>query len=340
MKFNPGDKVRFLNEKGGGIIQKILSKTMVIVKTEDDFEYPEQNANLVLIEAAKIENQNEKTKVDEVTIKEEIVTEDYTDYKEDDKTVIAFAFVKKFEGEKEVFEAYLINDSNHHLFYHVVLKGDNAFEMLDADITDPVTLVKTANFSRDRINSGKEIIIQISFFGHKYDVLKDQIVRRIKIYPIKFFNDGFFTDNDYLDEKAYVFMLYTEKPGLGQSIKTEHDFEKLILEKDFSQTSEKSQTSKPHKKPETIECDLHIQNLVESVIGMTNHEILSIQMNHFHKQLTDAISNKAGKIVFIHGIGNGTLKNTLRESLSKQYKLHYEDASFREYGFGATMVIL
>ena len=63
-------------------------------------------------------------------------------------------------------------------------------------------------------------------------------------------------------------------------------------------------------------------------------------MQTFHKTMTDAIMNKAGKVILIHGIGNGTLKSNIRESLEKQYKLPYEDASFREYGFGATMVMI
>ena len=89
----------------------------------------------------------------------------------------------------------------------------------------------------------------------------------------------------------------------------------------------------------TIEVDLHINQLVDSVIGMSNADIIQKQLEVFHKTMTDAILRKAGKVILIHGIGNGTLKAALRESLSVQYKLPYEDASFREYGFGATMVI-
>jgi dsDNA-specific endonuclease/ATPase MutS2 len=47
------------------------------------------------------------------------------------------------------------------------------------------------------------------------------------------------------------------------------------------------------------------------------------------------------KIVFIHGVGDGVLKNELRRELGRKYpKYPYQDASFREYGFGATMAIL
>ncbi len=46
-------------------------------------------------------------------------------------------------------------------------------------------------------------------------------------------------------------------------------------------------------------------------------------------------------MVFIHGVGAGTLKNELRKSLTKDYpQLYFQDASFKEYGFGATMIII
>jgi dsDNA-specific endonuclease/ATPase MutS2 len=51
--------------------------------------------------------------------------------------------------------------------------------------------------------------------------------------------------------------------------------------------------------------------------------------------------HKSKKIVFIHGVGNGKLKHELRRILDAEYKnLRYQDASFKEYGFGATMVLL
>jgi dsDNA-specific endonuclease/ATPase MutS2 len=46
-------------------------------------------------------------------------------------------------------------------------------------------------------------------------------------------------------------------------------------------------------------------------------------------------------VVFIHGVGNGTLKLEIRRELEKKDKiLTFQDASFKEYGYGATMVNL
>jgi dsDNA-specific endonuclease/ATPase MutS2 len=90
-----------------------------------------------------------------------------------------------------------------------------------------------------------------------------------------------------------------------------------------------------------MEVDLHIEALREEYAQLSNSEILRIQMNRFRTALEDAISNKAKRIVFIHGVGNGTLKLELRNELKRSYpECTYQDASFKEYGFGATLVHL
>ena len=57
---------------------------------------------------------------------------------------------------------------------------------------------------------------------------------------------------------------------------------------------------------------------------------------------TDAVNLKKGqKIVFIHGKGDGVLRKAILQELKYKYKNYQsQDASFREYGFGATMVTI
>ncbi len=40
MKFKEGDKVVFLNEKGGGIVTRVVDEEIVHVSIEDGFEIP------------------------------------------------------------------------------------------------------------------------------------------------------------------------------------------------------------------------------------------------------------------------------------------------------------
>lgn len=89
----------------------------------------------------------------------------------------------------------------------------------------------------------------------------------------------------------------------------------------------------------TREIDLHINKLIDSVVGLTNTEILTLQLDKFRKELNQSIKSNEREIIFIHGIGNGTLKSELRRVADQEFKwCSQEDASFKEYGFGATRI--
>ena len=49
MNFKIGDQVRFLNERGEGIITRIINKNTVGVTIEDGFEIPFDTSNLVIL---------------------------------------------------------------------------------------------------------------------------------------------------------------------------------------------------------------------------------------------------------------------------------------------------
>jgi hypothetical protein len=92
-------------------------------------------------------------------------------------------------------------------------------------------------------------------------------------------------------------------------------------------------------KSPTREIDLHINKIADSVVGLTNTEILGIQMDLFRRELNRAIRDNESEIIFIHGIGNGTLKGELRRAADRDFGwCSQEDASFKEYGFGATRI--
>ncbi len=88
-----------------------------------------------------------------------------------------------------------------------------------------------------------------------------------------------------------------------------------------------------------IEVDLHAESLFDSHRGMSNGEILNYQISYFHRCLNEAIIERLSKIIFIHGIGNGILRQEIRNILNGMGYEFY-DASLSRYGFGATAVIL
>lgn len=93
------------------------------------------------------------------------------------------------------------------------------------------------------------------------------------------------------------------------------------------------------KKP-FMEVDLHSHMLIESERGLSNGEILEIQLDHFRRSMDVARGKRIRKIVFIHGVGRGVLREELRKHLRDFPMVEYGNADFRIYGGGATEVRL
>ena len=126
------------------------------------------------------------------------------------------------------------------------------------------------------------------------------------------------------------------------------DQEDLMRSPDiFKGFSGKIPSEKPKPKPverskrkeiPPMEVDLHIDKLLESSKGMSNHDILTYQMETARNKLEFAIRNRIAKVVFIHGVGEGVLKVELDYLLGRYENIRFYDANYRNYGVGATEV--
>ena len=119
------------------------------------------------------------------------------------------------------------------------------------------------------------------------------------------------------------------------------DIKDALLQKKVPEPQVAKQPQQKKVKNDIMEVDLHAHELLDTTAGMSNSEILNYQLDVFRKTLEECKNKKGQKIVFIHGKGDGVLRKAILQELKYKYK-NYEsqDASFREYGFGATMVII
>ena len=100
-----------------------------------------------------------------------------------------------------------------------------------------------------------------------------------------------------------------------------------------------SKSSKPSSSP--IVVDLHASELLDSTAGLSPADILNLQIDRFAEVMQANLRFPGTKIVFIHGKGEGVLRQALMKELTHRFKGHdVQDASFREYGFGATQVTI
>lgn len=111
-------------------------------------------------------------------------------------------------------------------------------------------------------------------------------------------------------------------------------------EKEVAKKKRPSVQKPKERNAPTMEVDLHINQLVKSSKGMSHHEMLNLQMETAKRQLEFAIRKRIQKVVFIHGVGEGVLKEELNFLFGRYDNLKFYDADYQKYGLGATEVYI
>lgn len=121
---------------------------------------------------------------------------------------------------------------------------------------------------------------------------------------------------------------------------SDFDLEIVIQEKKPEKKHVSKKLKAKDKKVPPMEVDLHIHQLVKSSRGLSNHEMLNLQLDTARHKLEFAIKKRIQRIVFIHGVGEGVLKMELEYLLSRYDNVKYYDADYKQYGLGATEVYI
>lgn len=346
-----GDSVRFMNEVGGGRVTAILSKDMVSVQTQDGFEIPTYLKNLIVIEpdlpfssTSRPRSPSPPHPLISLSPDKHYPVVKASGFKETNQ-------VKNNDFPRFIFAAlpqnhlnppegkiglYLVNDCNYTVIYHFATKMAEQYTTLDAGMLEPNTKVELENISPGGMGELPEYCFQLLFFKKIAAQLEEPVQKEIRISPVKFYKAASFVKNSYFESPALLISL-VENP-----LKAELD---KLSERDFQQAT---LTKEPRKQPplqlpntDLVEIDLHINQLLDDSRGLSNADMLKLQMDTFKKEMDKAIASGVKRIVFIHGVGDGVLKNEIRRELQRKYARYpCQDASFREYGFGATMAVL
>jgi len=173
--------------------------------------------------------------------------------------------------------------------------------------------------------------------GDKVSVLDEDISGRIT--AINGNEIEMLTSDDFTIQlsKKEVVVIHDELANRSISFS---EVNKALSEKE-SDTPGKTKRIKPKERSASpMEVDLHINQLMPKTKGLSNYDMLTIQVDTAKRQLEFAIKKRIPKMVFIHGKGNGVLKAEL-EFLFKRYdRVTFYDADYQKYGSGATEVYI
>jgi hypothetical protein len=182
----------------------------------------------------------------------------------------------------------------------------------------------------------------LPFKENKPFALKPAMTVERRIDTVKFYKLHLFSKNPFFDEGALIYDIVVDDKPTKEVFADAEEIKNVILEKKKGETPQKPrQQSKLAKGSDILEVDLHAEELLETTAGMTAFDILNYQLDVVRNTLNENLKFKNKKIVFIHGKGDGVLRNAIGQELRRKYpRCISQDASFQKYGFGATMVII
>lgn len=366
-----GDTVRYLNAVGGGIVRKIEGKVAYV--DEDGFDNPVLVSELVVVlpaghqkkegapnlffdqkafDAAK--NRNKEQPADKEVPAPGAAPVSHEEKPEEtpygDKLNIAIAFeptaIRTLDSSD--FNAVLVNDSNYYLMFSFLRRSaeERGWHAVYAGEVAPNELIDLAVLRHGELNDYEKIALQYTAYKKDKEFeLKapSAVVRRLDL--TKFFKLHCFRPGIYFDAPVMEISLVKDDRAQADSVGVMADYVATMsregARKDKTAKTKNSRGSElsPYKLLPLIEVDLHIDSLVDTTAGMQNKDMLLLQLDTVRKTMRQHSKRKGQKIVFIHGKGDGVLRKEVRDLLKKEYPAcDIQDASFQEYGFGATLV--
>ena len=124
----------------------------------------------------------------------------------------------------------------------------------------------------------------------------------------------------------------------------EVDDQQLRRQKKIDENKSSHRVSKSHQAPSKFfhehEIDLHIENLIDSSMELSNFDIVSIQLSSFRKRFNQALINNEPFLVVIHGVGKGVLQQEIYKYLRQFPDIKVGPADAKKYGMGASEILL
>ena len=353
MKYKIGDKVKFLNDVGGGVINKIISPTMVSVATEDGFEMPIMINEILLAEVSESKGTvfNQRFSQPDMPLETSSEPMDRTSKLQKFSSLnskpngVYLAYIPQDQVWllKDAIDLFIVNYTSYEILFSLILENNGTFEGVDYGSVEPFSKIHIQTIQRDDLTNWLNGFVQVLFFKNEDSTVRLPLHTDFKMKPARFQQKESYFSTNFMEEKGVLYYL-------GQSVSAK-EFQQIEWNKNtddiqkpdnqqigvfvYEKTIDKYKTDK-----HTAEVDLHIESIVDDHSKMDNSQILETQKRLFIKCLDSAIAEKLQKVIFIHGVGNGFLKHEITTILKQYPNLHYFDASMQKYGCGATEVLI
>ena len=358
MTAKTGDIVRFLNDVGGGKVTRIVDGTAYVMD-EDGFETPMPVRECVVVGPSHVfgtgaaptpkASDTPKPKAEHPSVKK-AENDGLTQLPVVETAggnvlniVLGFEATQLKALSQSDFDAYIVNDSNYYIFVAIMTRGkdDKEWTLRYDGVVEPN--IQEFAFALQQSDLAGFDRLRFEYIAYKRDRSFEGKYPgdvEFKVDSTKFAKLHCFRPNAYFDNPVISFDInVNDRIQADSAMIVEEKIKAQPVQEPKRSHTPVSKSSKPSSSP--IVVDLHASELLDSTAGLSPADILNLQIDRFAEVMQANLRFPGTKIVFIHGKGEGVLRQALMKELTHHFKGHdVQDASFREYGFGATQVTI
>lgn len=279
---------------------------------------------------------------------------------------IAFAPTSDSSLDTPHFECYFVNDSNYYLRYVILSVEGNSCSVKNEGEAEPNTKVFIEEMNAQDINHVGRLVVQLlAYKRDKNFIVKAPVNVELRLEPLKFYKTHTFEDTPFFETPVLLYTIvendkavrplvvdakelkkemYSHADAQGRDEATADQRKQLVRRYEDNQSKGNAKNA-PYVRnrglDDALVVDLHAETLLDTTQGMQAGDILEYQMKVFRDTLKQYGNKKGQKLIFIHGKGAGVLRRALINELTYKHKSYqWQDASFQEYGYGATQVTI
>jgi len=245
------------------------------------------------------------------------------------------------DGIPDRYTVYLVNDTKSDMLFTAQISRKNFKGPQSHGKLEQMTVQEVGHLGYDDLNEGSVVLIegwQVTTAGNGARMFKE-----IKLKPKQFFKNK--KTAPILNKLVHHYVVFANF-NISEKKKQEEDLQSYTRRQQelqehiqpaqrFYQSEVNDFASFPN------DIDLHIEQLTFKIKGLSNSEIVAIQLRAFDTYLSKAIELGISPVYIIHGLGKGKLKQIIAQKLSANPAIiSFKNEYHHKYGWGATEVRL
>lgn len=222
-----GDKVRFLNEAGGGVVTGFIGRNLVSVENEDGFDIPMPVHEVVVIDTndynLPVTQKKESQKSEEAEPQEKEPADMPITFKpmvmeraggEGLNLYLCAVPVSPMHITDSDMDIYFVNDCNYFVDFTLMRGENNGWTVMYRGTAEPNMKMYMLTIDQHDLNLLENLCVQlIAYKQGKAFLQKPALSVRIKPDLTKFFKLHTFAPNDFFDEKVQTWeVVRDDKP--------------------------------------------------------------------------------------------------------------------------------